>query len=67
MVCCYETDSKNHIEEMIVKALENGMTGQQNYNFNKHLDMLLSNYLWDDLSEKEIGYGLTFEKDFPFK
>lgn len=65
--CCYETDSKNHIEEMIVKALENGMTGQQNYNFNKHLDMLLSNYLWDDLSEKEIGYGLTFEKDFPFK
>lgn len=64
--CCYETKSKEQIEQNIVNALENGMTKQQKDNFDRHLAMLLDNYLWDDLSEKTISYGLTFDRDFPF-
>lgn len=64
--CCYETASKEQIEENLVEALENGMTNQQIYNFDTHLAMLLDNYLWDDLSERSIRYGLTFDKDFPY-
>lgn len=64
--CCYETASKEQIEENLVAALENGMTNQQIYNFDTHLAMLLDNYLWDDLSERSIRYGLTFDRDFPY-
>lgn len=65
--CCYEARIKEQIEDNLVRAMEQGMTRQQRENFDRHLSVLLDYYLWDDLSERELRYGQTFDRDFPLK
>ena len=40
------------------------MTMEQKRNYDQFLARLLKKYLWDDMSEKEISYGLTLDTDF---
>lgn len=65
--CCYEARIKEQIEDNLKRAMEQGMMRRQRENFDKHLSMLLDYYLWDDLSERELRYGQTFDRDFPLK
>lgn len=65
--CCYEAKTKEQIEDNLVRAIEQGVTRRQRENFDRHLSMLLNHYLWDDLSEREVRYGLTFDRDFPLR
>lgn len=62
--CSYEVSSKEMIEDRIRAAMDNGMTKEQNENFELHMARLLENYLWDDLSERELRYGLSLDIDF---
>lgn len=62
--CCYEIQSIDEIEAQLRNALENGMTEVQNENFEFHMEQLLENYLWDDLSNRALRYGLSLETDF---
>lgn len=65
--CCYEVNCKEQIEDNIINALAYGMTEEQINNFDIHLSVMLDNYLWDDLSERDVRYGLGLEKNFPFR
>ena len=62
--CSYEVHDINILEAQLKAALENGMTQEQNVNFERHIAQLLDNYLWDDMSEREIRYGLSLDTDF---
>lgn len=62
--CCYEIQSVDEIETQLKIALENGTTEEQNENFEFHMEQLLGNYLWDDLSDRELRYGLPLDTDF---
>ncbi len=62
--CSYEVFDVNEIEPQLRIALEKGMTKEQNENFELHMAQLLENYLWDDLSERELRYGQTLDTDF---
>lgn len=62
--CSYEVSNKDMIEDQIKNALDKGMTKEQNENFELHMGRLLENYLWDDLSDRELRYGLPLDIDF---
>lgn len=62
--CAYEVKRINEVESQLEKALKEGMTQEQNRNFELHMVQLLENYLWDDLSAREMRYGLSLETDF---
>ncbi len=62
--CTYTVSEKKMLEEQILLALENGMTKMQTENFNRLLQILLQRYLWDDMSERSLRYGLTVDHDF---
>ena len=40
------------------------MTNEQNLNFELHMAQLLKKYLWDDLTDRKLRYGLSLDKDF---
>lgn len=62
--CTYIVTEKQMLEKQIILALNNGMTQQQKENFNHMLQILLQKYLWDDMSDRSLRYGLTVEQDF---
>ncbi len=62
--CSYEVTSRGHMESAVLNALVAGMTAEQIRNYDQFLAKLLKRYLWDDMSEKEIAYGLTLDTDF---
>lgn len=59
--CTYEAFSKEKIDEVILEALENGLTIQMKENFKKHIAQMLKFYLYDDLLDRELRYGRTIE------
>ena len=62
--CSYGVESIEKIECQLQEALKKGMTKKQNENFEQYMVQLLENYLWDDLSDREMRYGLSVETDF---
>lgn len=62
--CSYGVESIEKIECQLQEALKKGMTKKQNENFEQYMVQLLENYLWDDLSDREMRYGLSLETDF---
>lgn len=62
--CSYEVYDIDVLEEQLKAAMEKGMTQKQNENFEKHMVQLLDNCLWDDMSERDLKYGLSLETDF---
>lgn len=62
--CTYVVTEKQMLEQQMISALNNGMTQKQKENFDRFLQILLQRYLWDDLSERSLRYGLTVEQDF---
>lgn len=62
--CSYDVESIDMLEYQLQTALEKGMTEEQNENFEQYMAQLLQNYLWDDLSDRELRYGLSLETDF---
>lgn len=62
--CSYEVNEINEIENQLKIAMEKGMTPDQNEKFELHMAQLLEKCLWDDLSEREMRYGLPLEMDF---
>lgn len=62
--CTYTVSKKEMLEEQIILALKNGMTKEQTQNYNRLLQILLQKYLWDDMSERGVRYGLSVERDF---
>ena len=61
--CTYTVSKKEMLEEQIHLALKNGMTKEQTENYNRLLQILLQRYLWDDMSDRNIRYGLSVERD----
>lgn len=62
--CSYEVSDKDMVEVQINVAMDKGMTMEQNEKFELHMARLLEHYLWDDLSDRELRYGLSLKKDF---
>ena len=62
--CTYTVSKKEMLEEQILLAIKNGMTKKQTENYNRLLQILLQKYLWDDMSDRSLRYGLPVEKDF---
>lgn len=62
--CCYEPENMKDIEIQLKMAVENGMTEEQDASFERHVAQLLENYLWDDLTVRDLRYGLSLETDF---
>lgn len=62
--CSYIVDENTTLEEQMKLALKNGMTVRQKENFDRLLQILLQRYLWDDMSDRTLRYGLTVERDF---
>ncbi|MDE6568449.1 MAG: hypothetical protein K2K70_12055 [Lachnospiraceae bacterium] len=62
--CSYDVESIDEVEHQLQSALEKGMTKEQDANFEQYMARLLDNYLWDDLSDRELRYGLSLETDF---
>lgn len=64
MGCTYKVDDKKELESVLMDALENGMTIEQKNNFDILLARLMKKYLWDDLQERPLRYGLPADVDF---
>lgn len=62
--CAYEVKNKNEIETVMREAVNKGMAKAQETNFDIHLAQLLKTSHWDDLSEKDIRYGLPVACNF---
>lgn len=62
--CAYEVKDKSEVETMLREAVQKGMTEEQRTSFDIHLAQLLKTCLWDDLSEREIRYGLPVTCNF---
>lgn len=62
--CSYEVSEAAALEEQMISALKNGMTDRQKDNFDRLLQILLQRYLWDDMSDRSLRYGLSVERDF---
>ena len=56
--CTYEAFEKNRIQSAVKEALENGFTKEQEEAFLKHIAQVLKYYLFDDLQERELRFGL---------
>lgn len=59
--CVYETDEKDKVEETIIEAINNGLTGLQIENFKKHIAQLCKYYLYRDFADSKIKYGKTID------
>lgn len=55
--CTYEAFEKDRVENVIIEALENGFTKEQEKAFLKHIAQVLKYYVFDDLREREIRFG----------
>lgn len=62
--CSYCLTNCDELERLVVAAIKEGMTEKQKNNYSLFISKLLCKYFWDDLSERELRYGLTVEKDF---
>ena len=62
--CVYEVHSRKEVESKLLLAIEKGISAEQISNYNRFLQFLLENYLWDDLSHPDFQYGLSLNKDF---
>lgn len=62
--CTYCVERMEQLEDMLEVAMEQGMTKEQVGKFDYLLQLLLQYYLWDDLTERQLRYGLPVERDF---
>lgn len=62
--CSYKCDDKYQIEQEIKNALDMGMTKEQTENFELHMAQLLEYHLWDDMTNRELRFGLSLDTDF---
>lgn len=62
--CAYEVRDRSEIEAVLQEAVQKGMTEEQRMSFDIHLAQLLKTCLWDDLSERNIRYGLPVTCNF---
>ena len=59
--CAYECYDKEKIESTIIKALEQGYTERQRNKFELLSTRMMKKYMYDDLSERDIRWGLSIE------
>lgn len=57
--CTYEAYKKEDIERQIVLALTNGFTNEHAEKFIEHVARLLKYYLYDDMGQRKIRYGMN--------
>lgn len=62
--CSYCLKEKELLGELVSKAIEQGMTDEQKINYSDFIIILLNTYFWDDLTDRNIRYGLTCDNDF---
>ena len=62
--CSYCPESRTELANMFSVALSDGFTEAQRDNFAKFIIRLMSKYLWDDLSERDVRYGLPLTVGF---
>lgn len=58
--CTYEAFHEEYIETQLKKAVQQGFTNEQKQAFLEHVARLLQYYLYDDMSERPIRYGLPW-------
>jgi len=56
--CTYQAFEKKEIEEIMIQALKDGFSRQQQDNFIKHLAQINKYYLYNDLRDKSLQYGM---------
>ena len=61
--CTYEAFCKQDIEPQLKKALKYGFSTEQQEAFLIHLARLFRYYLYDDMSDRSIRYGLPLPKN----
>lgn len=62
--CSYVVSDIEDLEPQIKLAMKQGHTEAQKHNFEDLVQILLQKYLWDDLTEREVHYGLLTGRDF---
>lgn len=62
--CSYNAENAAQIEPLIKTALKDGMTQEQHNIFESHMAQLLEYHLWDDLTDRDLRYGLSLDTDF---
>lgn len=55
--CTYESFRKEELKDVIIEALNNGFSIEQEENFEKHIAQLLKYSLYDDCAERELRFG----------
>lgn len=62
--CTYEVKERSELEAQLRCAIENGMTLEQEENFDNMINRLLQTYLWDNMEERNFRYGLPSNREF---
>ena len=53
-----------NLETILDEALSNGFTKEQENEYAIFIDRLLNKYFWDDMTDRDVQYGLPISKDF---
>ena len=61
--CSYVVDEVGNLESQMAKALEEGLTNTQKKCHEQHLMELCDTVLWDDMTERDLRYGISNEND----
>lgn len=62
--CAYEAYSENNIEKVIMSAIKDGFSKQQQEAFQKHVAQVLKYYVYDDGAERKLRFGKEMPSSF---
>ena len=62
--CTYCLENMENLETILDEALSNGFTKEQENEYAIFIDRLLNKYFWDDMTDRDVQYGLPISKDF---
>jgi hypothetical protein len=60
--CSYVAFEENEIEKQMVSAIKYGLSENQKINYDIHMTMLLETTHWDDMTERDVRYGIPPKK-----
>ena len=61
--CTYEAFERRSVEPMLRTAVAKGFTSKQDLAFREHVARMLKYYLYDDMSDRQLRYGLPLPDD----
>lgn len=61
--CAYDIERREKLEETVIHAMNTGMTDNQKRCFDRFIEYACDTYLWDDMTERSLRYGIPAERD----